>query len=300
MKKVEDIKVLVVGDIMLDKYVIGTVDRISPEAPVPIVNVIEEYSTLGGCGNVVRNVKELGAQVDCLSSVGHDIEGSTIVNELKKIGVNDLILNKSKRTIVKERIISEHRLVQMLRIDREVNITIPGKEAIEYLDSFSNGNYDIILISDYAKGFVTHELIKYLKKRFTCNIIVDPKPQNAWMYNDVFMLTPNEKEWIQMKQANTYKLDKVKYILQTLGKKGMKLIEGNKELYIEAEPVEIYNVSGAGDTVIAVIGVCLSMGIGVEYAVSIANKCAAYVVTQSGTAVVPKTKFESILKNYIY
>ena len=156
MNNIENIKILVVGDIMLDKYVVGSVNRISPEAPVPIVNVKEEYSTLGGCGNVVRNIRELGAQVDCLTSIGNDIEGKDIIDKLEEIGVGNLVCFGSDISILKERIIADHRLVQMLRIDREVKKTVSAKLAINKL-KISKNDYDMIVISDYAKGMITSE-----------------------------------------------------------------------------------------------------------------------------------------------
>jgi D-glycero-beta-D-manno-heptose-7-phosphate kinase len=286
----ENIRILVVGDIMLDKYTVGTVDRISPEAPVPVVNVVDEYYTLGGCGNVVRNIRELGVEVDCLASIGNDFEGKTVWNSLEEIGAANLVFFGSERTTTKERIIANFRSVQMLRIDREINEFVPSEMAIQKIKKTKN-EYDMIIISDYAKGMISKELIQYLKSNYKTRIIVDPKPINAWMYNDVFMLTPNEKEWKEMQLSSSNRFDKVRYILQTLGRNGMKLIEGYKEWFIEAKPVEIYNVSGAGDTVVAIMAVCLSMGLEAPESAKIANQCAAYVVTQSGTAVVPKNIF---------
>jgi len=297
MKKV---KILVVGDIMLDKYVVGRVSRISPEAPVPVVNVMEEYSTLGGCGNVVRNIRELGAQVDCLTSVGQDFSGKEIEQELLKIGAGNYLFIGSEKTTVKERIIAEHRSVQMIRIDREVKKKIDSDLAIKTLKTYSDNDYDIIIVSDYAKGMITYELMKYLKENIAARIIVDPKPQNGIMYNDVYMITPNEEEWNTMQLSSAYALTNVEYILQTLGSKGMRLIEMNEKTWdIKAEPVDIYNVSGAGDTVIAIMAICLSMGLTPLHSAKFANQCAGYVVTQPGTSVVPKNKFMNILGRYI-
>ena len=297
MKSIENIKILVVGDIMLDKYTVGEVNRISPEAPVQIVDVKEEYSTLGGSGNVVRNIRKLGAQVDCLASVGNDFEGEIIKTKLKEIGVEDLTFSGSDRTIVKERIIADHRLVQMLRIDREIKKTVKPHLPIGILKKLK-GDYDIIVVSDYAKGMITSELIKYLKTNYSANIIIDPKPINTWMYNDIFMITPNEEEWNQMQVASSYIMNP-EYILQTMGKKGMKLIERDKECFIEAESVDVYNVSGAGDTVVAIMAVCISMELDILVCAKIANKCASYVVTQPGTSIVPKNKFMNIIDGYI-
>jgi rfaE bifunctional protein kinase chain/domain len=300
MKNITDIRILVVGDIMLDKYIVGEVKRISPEAPVPIINVFEEYHTLGGCGNVVRNIRELGAQVDCLASVGRDIYSDMIFDELEKIGVKDLLIMGSKQTTVKERLIANHRHVQMLRVDRESTRVISPEKAINNFKKKCRDNYDIVIVSDYAKGMITMPLMDFLKNNQSARIIVDPKPQQGGMYNDVHMITPNEKEWESMQVTSNYVLDKVSYTLVTKGKRGMKLIRNDTNDFwnISAEPVEIYNVSGAGDTVIAIMAVCLSMGYNELNATYIANKCAGYVVTQTGTSVVPKNKFTQILSEY--
>lgn len=298
MKQIEEIKILVVGDIMLDRYIVGDVERISPEAPVPVVNVKEEYHTLGGCGNVVRNLRSIGCHVDCLASVGIDIDGEIIVDELKRIGARSLIFRGSERTTVKERIIADQRKVQMLRIDREVTTNLNEKLLIETFNTYCRDIYNIIIISDYAKGMITNELMENLKSKQNAPIIVDPKPNHINMYNDVFMITPNEKEWKQMMLSSPYTLSNVPFILQTLGNKGMNLIDNqrNEKFYIPAEPVEVYNVSGAGDTVVSVMGICLSLEIDILSCVKIANKCAGYVVTKPGTTVVPESVFKKAVE----
>jgi len=300
MKPIEQIKILVVGDIMLDKYVVGEVGRISPEAPVPIVNVTEEYHTLGGCGNVVRNIAELGANVHCLASIGIDTDGILIEEELKKIGAKSLLITASKTTTVKERIIADYRKIQMLRIDRERVKTIRSDIVIEQFKNKCKNDYDMIVISDYAKGMISYELMQFLKQEQDAKIIVDPKPINSSMYNGVFMITPNDKEWTEMLFASAYNLQDVKFILTTKGKEGMLLIDNIKEdsWKIDAEPVPVYNVSGAGDVVVAMIAICLSHGLNVLDSAYIANKCAGYTVTQPQTCVVPKDKFKKIYEEY--
>lgn len=296
MKSLENVKILVVGDIMLDKYVVGDVSRISPEAPVPIVNVSEEYHTLGGCGNVVRNIRGLGAQVDCLASIGGDYDGKIVLDELHRIGANSLVMIESDRTTVKERITSDQRQVQMLRIDREIIQHVNSDSLINRLESVKMNDYDIIVVSDYAKGMITHELMTYLKAT-NKYIIVDPKPINGFMYNGVAMITPNEQEWNALRLRSDYVLTNVSFFLTTKGKEGMTLIENGGDYYwnIPAEPVEIYNVSGAGDTVIAVMSVCIAMGMTELDSAKVANKCAGYVVTQPGTSSVPKDIFTNII-----
>lgn len=295
MKKLEQLKILVVGDIMLDRYILGTVERISPEAPIPIVRVTEEYCTLGGCGNVVRNLRELGAQVDCLASIGVDIDGETISEELSYVGAKSLLFFGSKQSTVKERVIADQRKIQMLRIDREETHSIKPNLPIDTFMRVNSGKskYDMIVVSDYAKGMITSGLIEFLKHEQDARIIVDPKPINGGIYQGVYMVTPNKKEWESMSFSSAYTLHNVKYILETKGHEGMCLMDNEFDIShdIAAEPVAVYNVSGAGDTVVAVMAVCISMGLDALKSAQVANKCAGYVVTQLGTSVVPKSLF---------
>ena len=295
MKQKEHVKVLVVGDIMLDKYVVGDVSRLSPEAPVPIVHVKNEYYTLGGCGNVVRNLRELGAQVDCMASVALDHDGEKVLDELDRIGAKSLCSYGLQQTIVKERIIADERKVQMLRIDREEIKKVDSDKAIEIFEKYSRNNYDLIIVSDYAKGMISKEIMNYLKANVNADIIVDPKPINGFLYNDVLMITPNEKEWGIMELSSQYSLKNVRFILETKGKDGMILHDRVTDTGwpVASQAVEVYNVSGAGDTVIAVMGLCLSMGYEPIQAAYFANACAAYVVTQPGTTTVPEKVFEA-------
>jgi D-beta-D-heptose 7-phosphate kinase/D-beta-D-heptose 1-phosphate adenosyltransferase len=145
---------------------------------------------------------------------------------------------------------------------------------------------------------ITQGLMEFFKFGKIADIIVDPKPMNGGIYNGVYMITPNEKEWAQMLFSSTYTLNHVKYILETKGSKGMVLMDNMEDTKeeIPADPVEVYNVSGAGDTVIAVMSTCLSLGLTPIQSAKIANKCAGYVVTQPGTSVVPKNIFMRNLK----
>jgi D-beta-D-heptose 7-phosphate kinase/D-beta-D-heptose 1-phosphate adenosyltransferase len=299
VKKLEDIRILVVGDIMLDKYVVGDVSRISPEAPVPIVKAMTHYSTLGGAGNVVRNLAEFGVQVHCAASITNDPEGKEVVELLHACGAISLLTWRSVVTTVKERIIADQRKVQMLRIDREVITDISPVELIEEIDIMlsQNGKYDIIVVSDYGKGLITWDLMDYLSILNT-PIIIDPKPENSSLYGMPTMITPNRKEWAEMELMDACKPE---FVLVTEGRDGMTLYDyrqGMGKVKIEGEPVEIYNVSGAGDTVVAVMATCLAMDIYPDEAANIANKCAAYVVTQVGTSTVPKNIFMNSLDMY--
>ena len=298
MKLLENINILVVGDIMLDKYVLGEVERISPEAPVPIVHVYDEYCTLGGCGNVVRNIRELGAKVACLTSISNDYNGQKILEKLLKLNVSPLLIGNCETTTTKERIIASDRKIQMIRVDREVVNDIDHNELINALEAdYSLNDFDIIVISDYAKGVITDKLMEYFDSRST-RYIVDPKPKNSHFYKNPYVITPNEKECFEMGSHIDLLSNGAKYVLETKGKRGMTLYDDTEHWDIAADEVEVYNVSGAGDTVIAVMATCLSMGWNPLDSAYIANCCASYVVTKSDTSVIPKDKFMRILKNY--
>jgi rfaE bifunctional protein kinase chain/domain len=297
VKKVEDIHILVIGDIMLDKYVVGEVERISNEAPVPIVNVTNEFSTLGGCGNVVRNLREIGANAACLSSVGFDSDGSCILKHLEKLGVERHIVTASRRTTVKERVIADERKIQMLRLDRE-STEIPDYNSIMKEFEKLYLPYDMVIISDYTKGMITKRLMEQINIMGP-KFIVDPKPKNKTIYGHPYLITPNEKETKQMGGPNAILSRGAVYVLETRGREGMKLHHTEKTLAeIDADPVEVYNVSGAGDTVVAVMAVCLSLGISIINSAKIANKCAGYVVTQPETSVVPENIFMMNMVQY--
>jgi D-beta-D-heptose 7-phosphate kinase/D-beta-D-heptose 1-phosphate adenosyltransferase len=292
MKTQDHVKIMVVGDIMLDKYVVGEVERISPEAPVPIVRVTEEYSTLGGCGNVVRNLREIGAMVYCYASIGPDDYGSEIEAKLNQIGAVSQLNTLSKVTTVKERIVANSRKIQMLRVDREdtAPVQFPVLAALS--------DIDCVVVSDYAKGVVTPSMMEMVKNLAGDKpIIVDPKPENQQLYQEgIFMITPNEKEWNQMDKN---KFVNMPYILVTKGKSGMELYDDNGSYNIPAhERHNVFNVSGAGDTVVAVMATCISMGIDAVKSARISNQCASYVVTQPGTTPVPRQIFlQAMLKH---
>ncbi|MGD2072716.1 MAG: PfkB family carbohydrate kinase [Candidatus Thorarchaeota archaeon] len=295
MKKIGDVNVLVVGDIMLDKYIIGEVERISPEAPVPIVKAKRKTFTLGGCGNVVRNIREIGANVSCLSSIMQDEAGKVITEKLKDIEVEDLLTDSSLVTTVKERVIASERQIQMLRIDHEINEKINHLDLINFLQNSKVKRFDTIVVSDYAKGVVSKGLMEHLRS-LNSPIIVDPKPENFKIYGKVFMFTPNEKEWNNIKQSESFFSMGSKYILITKGRTGMELRDFNQHWEIPAPEVhQIYNVSGAGDTVIAIMSTCLSLGFNPLESAKIANKCAGYVVTQPGTSIIPKEIFNKFI-----
>jgi rfaE bifunctional protein kinase chain/domain len=293
MMHIENANILVIGDIMLDRYIVGEVERISPEAPVPIVNVTNTYHTLGGCGNVVRNLRSIGANVSCLAVVGDDESGEIIKGELYKCRVKSMLTTLQDRaTSVKTRVVANHRQTQMLRFDNEDTSEVNVQDLA--LSVFNFSIFDIIVISDYAKGIITNDLMSKIKE-LNIPIIVDPKPKNIKLYNDVFMITPNRKEY----QTIVDNGDEIftTFILKTLGRDGMELHDCscNQVHHIKSEPIEVYNVTGAGDTVVAVMAACIASKIDILLSAKIANECAHFVVTQPGTTTIPKKLFNEIL-----
>ena len=295
-----DKRILVVGDIMLDKYTVGDVERISPEAPVPIVTVTDEYSSLGGCGNVVRNISSLGVEVDCVASIGHDFNGEDIEAHLDKCGAGDYLVHESKVTTVKERIVANSRKIQMVRVDREVVKQVDADKLKQKLrEYFLLYTPEIVVVSDYIKGVISMDLMLYLRRKAK-KIIVDPKPKNIRVYGGVFMITPNEDEWLEMSNTTPQSdLHNIKYVLITKGKSGMRLFDFNQSWDIPAENVHaVYSVSGAGDTVVATMAVSLINGFNPVVSARIANACAGYVVTEPGTSVVPSDVYMKCVHKY--
>lgn len=297
MDKLSKLKILVVGDIMLDKYIIGNVERISPEAPVPIVDVKNEYCTLGGCGNVARNLSKLGVQTTCIAACGMGPERDKLIKIMAEKHIRSNMVNCRKRpTTIKERIISEDRSTQLLRIDRESTDPIDADRFITEINHVIRTKMfvpDIILISDYNKGVITDDLMEYIE--FICykmeiKLIIDPKPENQYVYAQAFAITPNEKEYQKM---TIWESSHFKNIIVTRGKDGVSIVQAEKyaPVDIQAEKVEVYNVTGAGDSFVSIFSVCIGLGIDIIQATRIANKCAAYVVTKPGTTAVPPAIF---------
>jgi rfaE bifunctional protein kinase chain/domain len=297
MDKLSKLKILVVGDIMLDKYVIGNVERISPEAPVPVVEVKDEYCTLGGCGNVAKNLSKLGVQTTCVAVCGMGPEREKLNAIMTKKNITPGLVNcRNRPTTVKERIISGDRCIQLLRVDREATDAVKPDTIITEIKHIIRTNAfvpDIILISDYNKGVITYGLMQYIENicdKMNIKLIIDPKPDNELAYSKAFAITPNEKEYRQMNVLQSHKFEN---IIMTTGSKGVAIMRAEKfgPVEIPAETVEVYNVTGAGDSFVSIFSICIGLGIDVLQATRIANKCAAYVVTKPGTTAVPPSIF---------
>lgn len=293
-------RLLVVGDAMLDRYWYGEVDRISPEAPVPIVRIDpkKEDERPGGAANVACNAAALGAQVTLLSVVGVDEPGARLENLLKRNRVRAMLHHdRGIMTTVKLRVVARHQ--QLVRVDFE---TSPSHEVLaSKLADFEKKlpACDVVILSDYGKGGLKHiARMIALANRAGKTVLVDPKGNDYDQYRNATMLTPNRVEFQQM--VGVWKSDKefaakarqlmrklnLKALLVTRGEEGMTLFTNGGMLKVRAQAREVFDVSGAGDTVIAALGVMLASGADLHDAVRIANRAAGIVVGKLGTAVV--------------
>ncbi len=292
-------RVLVVGDVMLDRYWFGDVHRISPEAPVPVLKVSRVEERPGGAANVARNIASLGAHCTLLSVVGADEAGDCLQRLLTEQGNVEALLHRddSISTIVKLRAIARHQ--QLLRIDFE---TPPSHEVLQAkLADFKDKlpQCDVVILSDYGKGGLTHiaEMIR-LARAAGKPVLVDPKGDDYARYQGATLLTPNRSEFREV--AGSWKDDdelavkaqklrtdlKLDALLVTRSEEGMTLFREGAVLHEPTQAREVFDVSGAGDTVIATLAVMMAAGADLSDAVRIANRAAGIVVGKLGTAVV--------------
>jgi len=303
--------VLVIGDVMLDRYMYGEVLRISPEAPVPVVRVSGEKFVPGGAGNTANNIASLGGKPKLVGVVGADASGSLLLREMESLGIDTsgVLRDNTRPTIEKTRIVGQSQ--QMIRIDYEKS---------EYLNSDMESNLikniersvsdtDIVVVSDYGKGVVTENLLHFLYEACERNgkrIIIDPKPRNSGFYR-AFLITPNEKEAAEITGAANIEDMAAKFsgiasnVLITRGEKGMYLhTENGKRVVIPTEARQVFDVSGAGDTVVAVLSLVLAAGADVEDAARIANRAAGIVVGKAGTATLTIDELQNTVGSDIY
>ena len=317
ISKFDGCNLLVVGDLMLDEYLWGEVDRISPEAPVQVVSIKNEDYAMGGAGNVVNNIVALGAKVTAAGVIGTGRNGEILLNKFKELGIDTagIIQEPGMPTTQKTRVIASHQHV--LRIDRETDKTI-SDSTIDKITRFIEDNIahvDVVLISDYGKGLITKRLLSGVisaAQKHEKVTIADPKGLDFSKYSGVSLLTPNKKEAALasgieivdestlLKAGNkilqTVGLDK---LLITCGKDGMVLFDQNKEPYkVRAKARQVYDVSGAGDTVLSVFGLAIASGASFKDAMSIANTAAGIVVGKVGTATISRQELSTALKPY--
>ena len=291
-------RLLVVGDVMLDRYWFGDVERISPEAPVPVVRIARTEERPGGAANVARNVAALGAAATLLSVIGDDEPGSTLERLLAAEHVRTSFHREaSLATTVKLRVIGRQQ--QLLRIDFE---TAPSHEILATKLADYEGQLqeaDLVILSDYGKGGLAHITTMIERARAAGKaVLVDPKGEDYARYRGATILTPNRGEFRQVvgRWANEAELAAkaeglrrklgLDALLVTRAEEGMSLFSDSGALTIPAQSREVFDVSGAGDTVIATLGVLLAAGASLPDAVRVANEAAGVVVGKFGTAVV--------------
>jgi rfaE bifunctional protein kinase chain/domain len=289
-----DIKVLLIGDFMIDHYIMGTSNRMSPEAPVPVVVKKEEYSIPGGAGNVAMNLSSMGANVTCMGVVGNDNWGKKLLSILKNHYINTDYINRvdNHTTTLKQRIYSNGK--QVARIDQEKYFEWNPPESFEYID------YDAIILSDYNKGVINNINIS------GDLIIADPKKDNFSVYKNAHIITPNLNELQQASRIkikddqsvvdacnNLIEKNNFAYVVAKKGNKGMTIVGKNNFVkHIAAEFVENPDVTGAGDTVISVLSIAYAQTQDIEISAKIANAAAAIVVGKPGTAMVTVNELE--------
>jgi D-glycero-beta-D-manno-heptose-7-phosphate kinase len=320
-KHFEDVRLLVIGDIMLDHYIWGRVDRISPEAPVPVVAVSNESIHLGGAANVAQNVVSLGGKVDLCGVIGKDDFGDRILRELKrlKIRTEGVVLDGERPTTKKTRVIAHNQ--QVVRFDREERQALPERIRRNILE-FVTGrirHLDGLVISDYAKGVISAELMKELiglAHQNGVRIIVDPKVSHMPFYKGVHVITPNMIEACgaagvehgsggledDLLMAGRILLDRLgcQGVLITRGEHGMSLFESDgKVTHIPTVAREVYDVTGAGDTVIATMALGLGSGAAMREAAILANYAAGIVVGIVGTATVQRSQLSHFLQGRV-
>jgi rfaE bifunctional protein kinase chain/domain len=293
-----DITILLVGDFMIDHYVTGTSNRMSPEAPVPVVIPEEEYSIPGGAGNVAMNLRAMGANVVCLGVVGDDIWGEVLLSTLKNedINVDNIDIIKNHPTTLKQRIYSDGK--QIARIDTEKILDWRFK-----ISDYNLDNYDACVVSDYNKGVIKDTNID------TNILIVDPKKNDFSVYEKANIITPNLNELqkatkIQIQDSQSIvdacteliRKHNFNYIVAKRGAEGMTIVgKDNFVKHVEAHCVESPDVTGAGDTVIAALSIAYAKTQDIEFSVNFANSAAAIAVSKSGTATAELEEIDKLL-----
>ncbi len=308
--KFDQCRLLVVGDLMIDEYVWGKVDRISPEAPVQVVAVTAEDYTLGGSGNVINNLAALGATVIALGVTGADPDRELLLKKLHGLGTETrgIVAETDRLTTRKTRIIAERQ--QVLRIDRESRKEITPQTFTSLMNLAAEiiPRVDLVLISDYGKGLITRSMVQGLVQLAGANkknIIADPKGLDFTKYAGVTLLTPNSREALLASGVSAVGSPAgntivavgerllgntgIGKLLITCGKDGMILFEAGRQPFkVSTRAREVYDVSGAGDTVVAVVGLGLAAGLSLKEAISLANTAAGIVVGKVGTATVSR------------
>jgi D-beta-D-heptose 7-phosphate kinase/D-beta-D-heptose 1-phosphate adenosyltransferase len=315
IQKFSDVKVLVIGDVMLDQYLWGSVERISPEAPVPVVKLQKTSLVLGGAANVAANIAGLGAKPILIGAIGVDNESKLFKPLLDKLKISpaNLVKIKNRPTTIKTRIVAHNQHV--VRIDQENNqyLSKTDEEKVWKKIEEAIDKTEIIIVSDYAKGVLTENLLSRLittAKQKRKKLLVDPKGNDYKKYKGADILTPNRFEAAQachlpadgqeiVEQAGEMLIKNLNLesVLITQGEDGMTLFQkGGKPFHLDALARKVYDVTGAGDTVIAAFGVSLGSGSDLLEASEIANISAGIVVEEIGTTTITLEKLQNFLE----
>jgi rfaE bifunctional protein kinase chain/domain len=307
-------QLLVLGDIMVDEYIWGSVSRLSPEAPVPVVEVKSESFRPGGAGNVAANIRSLGGRAILVGVVGNDPPAERLVDQLETAGIKSdgVLVDRTRPTTIKTRVVAGSQ--QIVRFDRESALDL-SKEATERLLELATERLrdaDALLISDYAKGVISARVARKilpLARRRKKIVVIDPKVHHFHLYKGATVVTPNhheaaafarfrlreENDLEEMGRELRQKLG-VGAVLVTRGEQGMSLFEDGEVTHIPAVGKEVYDVTGAGDTVVAALGLALTSGASLKEAAVIANHAAGVVVGRVGTAIVSRDELLDSLK----
>jgi rfaE bifunctional protein kinase chain/domain len=318
--RLEGGRVLVIGDVMLDTYLVGDAFRISPEAPVPVVKVEETRHLLGGAGNVARNIASLGGKATLVSIVGDDENGRRIASMLETSLVEPrLIRSQNRPTTVKTRVLARNQ--QMIRLDME-DTRFQGEEGkLATLHQLAQivDEYDVVVVSDYGKGMVGPDTLPNLlalaqqrQPGRRPRILVDPKPQNKTFYKGAYLITPNAKETGEIAQLPVSKRQEimragrrlrlecgVENVLTTLGADGMALFrDRGPTVHVATTARQVFDVTGAGDTVIAATALALSSGFPLVQSCILANYAAGIVVGKVGASTVSLEELQAVIEEY--
>lgn len=309
--------ILVIGDIMADRYIWGSASRISPEAPVPVVNVKNETVTLGGAANVAQNLSKLNAKVSILGITGADPVASTVLTLLKKgkIEASGIVADKSRPTTLKTRIMAGNH--QLLRVDRETTADIGEQVETKLLSKIQSKlkHTEIVLLSDYNKGLLTYSFTQKLVKLCQSHgkkIMVDPKGLHYEKYAGAWLIKPNKRELAeatvterietneQLIKAAHKLISKTKsqYLVVTRSEEGLSLISKKSNLNFPVKAREVFDVTGAGDTVFASLGYFVACGLDLATACELANYAAAIAVSKVGSVAVTIDEILSLINEH--
>jgi len=315
VRRFAEARILVIGDIMVDRFIWGKVSRISPEAPVPVVLVDKETFLFGGAANVVHNIHALGGSVSLCGVVGDDDLGQRILKGLEEVGVqtDGIFVEPGRQTTVKTRVIAHQQ--QVVRIDRETTDHLRRSTLQELLDfiHYHMKDFDSIVLSDYGKGLLTRGLIRSVIKKARQTkkcVLVDPKVRNVFSYRGASVITPNTDEagvasgvaitdLPSLRRAGNVLLRRLRcdILLITRGEEGMAVFEPHKEpLLVPTVAKEVYDVTGAGDTVIGTMSLALAAGASTRAAAYLANTAAGIVVGKVGTATVDREELIQVIR----